>query len=287
MTHSPFIVDVTAASFETEVLSRSRELPVLVDFWAAWCGPCQMLMPVLAKLADEYQGRFMLAKVNSDEQQELASRFGVRSLPTVKLFRGGRVVDEFMGAQSEKTIRALLDRHIPRASDALIAQAVEASQAGRSDEALALLQRAVHTDPGNDRAKLELARQLIATARVADAEAALNALGGDARQSEEAVALRAQLEFARVVHAARGMDELIRAVTARPADSRARYELAAHHVVGGRYAAALDQLLEIVRTDRKFNDDAARKAMIAIFSLLGGQGELVNEYRRKLSMVLN
>lgn len=287
MSHSRFIIDVTAASFEVEVLTRSREVPVLVDFWAAWCGPCQMLMPLLAKLADEYQGKFVLAKVNSDEQQELASRFGVRSLPTVKLFRGGRVVDEFMGVQPEKTIRTLLDRHIPRASDALVAQAVRASQAGRADEALALLQHAVSADPDNDHAKLELARLLIAAARVDDAEAALNSLGAEARQSADATALRARLEFARVVQAARGVEELIRAVAARPTDSQARYELAAHHVAGGRYAAALDQLLEIVRTDRKFSDDAARKAMIAIFNLLGGQGDIVNEYRRKLSMILN
>jgi putative thioredoxin len=287
MAHSPFIIDVTAASFEADVLSRSRELPVLVDFWAAWCGPCQTLMPVLAKLADEYQGEFVLAKVNSDEQQELASKFGVRSLPTVKLFRSGRVVDEFMGAQTEKAIRALLDRHIPRASDAMVTQALQLLHDGRGDDALGLLQQAANTDSGNDRAKLELARLLIQSTRINDAEATLNTLGAEARQSADVTALRARLEFARIVQTARGMDELTRAVAARPADSQARYELAAHHVMRGAYAAALDQLLEIVRIDRKFSDDAARKAMIAIFNLLGGQGDLVNEYRRKLSMILN
>lgn len=287
MAHSPFVIDVTAASFEAEVLTRSRELPVLVDFWAAWCGPCQMLMPLLARLADEYRGQFVLAKVNSDEQQELAARFGVRSLPTVKLFRGGRVVDEFLGVQPEKTIRALLDRHIPRASDALVAQAASAAQAGRADEAIAILDQAVRGDPVNDRARLELARLLIQATRVDDAEAALGALGPEARGSADAQALRARLEFVRTARTARGVDELLRAVAARPTDSAARYELAARHVVHGQYTAALEQLLEIVRTDRKFNDDAARKAMIAIFNLLGGQGEIVNEYRRKLSMVLN
>jgi len=287
MAHSPFVIDVTAASFEAEVLTRSQDVPVLVDFWAAWCGPCQMLMPLLARLADEYRGRFVLTKVNSDEQQELAARFGVRSLPTVKLFRGGRVVDEFLGVQPEKTIRALLDRHIPRASDARVAQATSAAQAGHADEAIAILDEAVRGDPANDRARLELARLLIQAARVDEAEATLSSLGPEARGSAEAQALRARLEFARIARTARSVDELLRAVAARPTDSAARYELAARHVVHGQYPAALEQLLEIVRTDRKFNDDAARKAMIAIFNLLGGQGQIVNEYRRKLSMVLN
>lgn len=285
MAQSSHIADVTEQSFEAEVLARSHQMPVLADFWAAWCGPCQALMPVLARLAEEYQGRFFLAKINSDDQQPLAARYGVRSLPTVKLFRNGQVVDEFMGAQPEKTIRALLDRHIPRESDALIGQAVAAARNGQIEQALAIMQQAMTLDPASDRVKLELARLLAHLRRIDEAEQVLNAASAEARESAHATALRARFEFARIA-ANSDAGALEAAIAADPKDSTARYQLAAQRVLDNRHREALDQLLEIVRTDRKFQDDAARKAMISVFNLLGG-GELVNEYRRKLSMALN
>jgi len=285
MTATAHSADVTRDTFAAEVLERSRQHPVLVDFWAAWCGPCKMLMPVLAKLAEEYQGKFFLAKVNSDEQQELASQYGIRSLPTVKLFVNGEAVDEFMGVQPESTIRALLDRHIPRESDGLIRQAIAAAQTGDIDGALAIMQQAMTLDPANDRVKLELARFLTHLKRVDEAEQVLNAASAEARSSDQAGSLRAQFEFARIANNARPAEALKHAITDNPKDSAARYELAAQQVLARQYEPALEQLLEIVRSDRKWNDDAGRKAMISVFNLLGNIA-LVALYRRKLSMAL-
>jgi len=243
-------------------------------------------MPILTKLAEEYQGKFFLAKVNSDEQQALASQYGVRSLPTVKLFRNGQPVDEFMGAQPEPTIRALLDRHIPRESDALIQQAVEQARAGNTEQALATMQQAMTLDPASDRVKLELARFLTRLKRVDEAEQVLAAASAEARNSDQADSLRAQFEFARVVQLARPPEALEQVIAANPRDSAARYELAVHRILDRQYQPALELLLDIVRTDRKWNDDAARKAMVSVFNQLGNT-DLVADYRRKLSMALN
>jgi len=287
MATSPHIADVTQQTFESQVLAKSREIPVLVDFWAAWCGPCKMLMPVLEKLADEYRGKFFLAKVNSDVEQALAARYAVKSLPTVKLFKNGQPVDEFLGVQPEKNIRTLLDRHIPRESDTLVHNAMLAVRSGRPDEALTILQQAAKTDPANDRAKLELARLHAALGHADEAEATLASLSAEAKALTDAVGLRAQIEFVRIAADARPPEALLTAITANAKDSAARYELVAHLVLRQQYEVALDQLLEIVRTDRKFRDDAGRKAMVSIFNLLGGSGDIVKQYRTKLSMALN
>jgi len=286
MATSPHSADVVAETFDTDVLQRSHQVPVLVDFWAAWCGPCRSLMPVLARLADEYAGKFFLAKVNSDEQQQLANQFGVRSLPTVKLFRNGQVVDEFMGVQPEPAIRTLLDRHIPRESDALIRQAVEVAQRGEFDQALAIMQDALLRDPTSDRVKLELTRFLAHLKRVDEAEKVMETASPEARNSDQAASLRAQFEFLRMLSNARPPDVLAEVVAANPADSAACYELALHRIVAHDYQSALTLLLDIVRRDRKWNDDAARKAMVSVFNLLGNN-ELVATFRRQLSLAIN
>lgn len=287
MANSAYSADVTQQNFETLVLERSREQPVLVDFWASWCGPCQMLMPVLAKLAEEYSGKFFLAKVNSDTEQALAARYGVKSLPTVKLFKNGQPVEEFMGVQPEKNIRALLDRHIPRASDTQVYNALVAARSGKIDEALAILDKAAGEDPSNDRIHLERARMYTQTGRIEEAEQALRALSSEIRNDNDAGGIRAQLEFTRWAKNARPTEHLLKAIATNAKDSAARFELAAQLVLSQQYEAALDQLLEIVRSDRKYNDDAARKAILSVFNLLGNKGDIVAQYRRKLSMALN
>lgn len=287
MAHSPHIADVTERDFDAQVIQRSHKVPVLVDFWATWCAPCQTLMPLLARLADEYQGKFFLAKVNTDKEQKLAAQHGIRSLPTVKLFRNGSAVDGFMGAQPERAVRALLDKHAPNESETLIDDAVRAQQAGDSATALALLQQALAADPASDRAKLALARVQVALARVAEAEQTLATLAPAARDQPEAVALRAGLEFARLAETGPSLPELETAVSANPADTEARYRLSARQVLAGRHEAAMQNLLEIVRRDRKFRDDAGRKALLAVFQLLGNNHELVKKYRPLLASALN
>ena len=282
-----FAIDVTTADFEERVLRRSHDLPVLVDFWATWCGPCQTLMPLLARLAADYRGGFLLAKVDTDAEQPLAQRFGIRSIPTVKLFRNGKVVEEFMGAQGEKTIRALLDRHVVRESDKTIPAAHAALQANRPEDALALLDAALAVDPGNDRLALERARALTALARFDDALQALRSLAPDRRDQPEVVALARQLELARAVISAPDLLELEKRLQTNADDHEARYLVGLHHIVNGDYPAGLEALLEVIRRNRKFRDDAARKTMLDAFAVLGTNHELVKKYRALLASVLN
>lgn len=294
MTNSPYLTDVSHATFDTEVLARSHKQPVLVDFWAAWCGPCRMLMPLLARLADEYQGRFHLAKVETDNERELAAQYGIRSLPTVKLFRNGTVVDEFMGAQTESTVRAFIDRHLPRAADAVIDRALQLNDAGRADEAIALLRTAIAEDGGYARPKLALARLLLTLpadrrtpAMLDEGERLLASLPADRRDDADTVALRARLNLARAVVDSPSLAELDRTVAMDPGNSQARFALGVQQALREDYEAAMQQLLELVRRDRRYGDDAGRKTLINLFQLLGNQHPLVVKYRGLLSRALN
>ena len=287
MATSPYVADVTQSDFDTLVLNRSRTTPVLVDFWASWCAPCKMLMPVLARLADQYQGKFYLAKVNTDVERELATRYGIRSLPTVKLFKDGAVVDEFMGVQPEPAIREIIDRHAPRPSDTLLREARQALESNQTRKAADILKRALDMEPENDHVRMELAGLLLAEGRMEDGERMLDSLSRAAKSAPEAVAMLARLEIAHIAAVSAAPDELERILAAKPEASEARYQLSAHKVLQGDYESALALLLEIVRHDRRFRDDAAHKTMLTIFTLLGGKGDLVKRYRNQLSMALN
>lgn len=281
MAQSPHIFEGREDNFASVVLANSRRVPVLVDFWAAWCAPCQMLMPILAKLADEYQGKFILAKVNTDEQPQLARQYGIRSLPTVRLFKDDKVVDEIMGAVPESTVRKLLDKHIMRESDRMRAAAQAAYQRGDANQALSLLQKAAQSDPDNFKVRLDLARILFEQGACSQVEAILSALPREARDDPQVSALQGMMEFARAVEHAPATAELEAAVRAAPRNSEVRYQLSARKVLRGDYQGALDHLLEILRTDPGFRD-RARNAMVAIFNLLGGKGDLVSRYRTQM-----
>lgn len=286
MADSPNVVTVTARNFQSVVIDGSFDRPVLVDFWADWCAPCRMLMPILAKLSDEYGGRFILAKVDTEAEQSLAAQLGIRSLPTVQLFKSGRPVDQFMGALPEAQVREFLDRHLPRASSGLLDQARASMAAGDFGRAVALIEQARAEDPANPRLALAEVQLSAARGEAADALARIDRLPIELAHDPEVMALRGQLRFAEVLSGAPSAGELESRLQSSPADSEARYQLAAHRVLAGDYEAALEQLFALMKRDRAYGDDAGRKGMLAVFDLLGGQGELVSRYRARMMTAL-
>ncbi len=266
-------------------MQASFEVPVLVDFWASWCQPCMVLMPVLAKLAEEYQGKFLLGKLNTEEEQEIAAQFGIRSIPNVKLFRNGQPVDEFMGALPEKAVREFLDRHVARESDAQIAQAREQLAAGDAAGAIALLNEALKADPENPRVTLTLAEAQVATGDIAAAEAALDGLPASERDKPEVAALRSHLFFEGRVAGAPDASELEARLAADPDDNEARFQLALRKVAGKDYDGAMELLLELMQKDRSYEDDAGRNTLLKVFELLGDDPR-VSRYRSRMASLL-
>jgi putative thioredoxin len=276
-------MDVSAENFEREVLEASKTVPVVVDFWAPWCAPCRALGPILEKLEKEYAGRFKLVKVDSDDNQQLAAAFGVRSIPDVMAFKGGKAVSHFLGAQPESQVRAFIEGLLPSPSELERARARELRAAGDAANAVAALRKAVHLDANNDLARLDLAELLIQLKQLEEAEAALAQIQPDADLDARAEALRNALAFAR---AGGSEDDLAAKIEASPGDLEARLALAGAYAGRRAWREAMDQLLEILRRDRAWRDGEARKQMLAIFNLAAGEAELVSEYRRKLSSAL-
>jgi putative thioredoxin len=282
----PEIFDVSEQDFATHVLQKSHELPVLVDFWASWCAPCRALTPLLIRLSDAYRGKLALAKVNTDVERGLAGRYGIRGLPTVKFFRNGSVVDEFVGLQPEATIRRMIEQHLPRKSEPLVRQALSAKAAGRVDQALVLLEQALATDSDDD-IRLMLAEVSFQAGRFDQAERLLAELSAQHRLEPGARSLAAKLEFSHIAAEAPPIAELERTISGRPGDCMARTQLSAHQVLAQDYEDALVQLLEVVKRSRKAGTEAPRKHMLAVFDILGGKGPLVNKYRNLLSTALH
>jgi putative thioredoxin len=287
MAESPNIVEVTRENFISVVVEGSQARPVLIDFWAEWCQPCKALLPVLTSLAEAYQGKFLLAKINTEEQQELAAQFGIRSIPTVKLFRDGQPVDEFMGALPEAEIRAFLDKHIPNATDELLAQANQLIQGGEIEQAIQLLESAKEADPGDPRTLVAYARLKAALGEAGEARAILDNLPANEQEHPDVTGLRAQLLFDAVAESAPPAAQLQQTLSSDPGNSEARYQLAAHLVMEAQYEQALEQLLLLVQKDRNYGDDGGRKGMLRIFEILGGSGELVNRFRNRMFNALH
>jgi putative thioredoxin len=283
------VVEVGDHNFETEVLQQSLQRPVLVDFWASWCAPCKALTPVLEKLAADYGGAFVLAKINSDEQQQLAMQCGIRSLPTVMLIKDGQIADGFVGAQPESAIRALLEKHAIQPLASLEQPEVSVSERLGGDrlQAIAALKAMLAEQPGDEAAILELSGLLIAEGSFSEAGQWMATLGGEKAGSTQAQGLQAALRLAAQLEGVPA-DEVLRArVETNARDSEAHYGLALREVLRGEAEAGLERLLGIVTRDRKYGDDAARKAMVEVFAMLGGSGPLVKQYRSRLYSAMN
>ena len=282
MSDSPFVIEVTEENYQQAVIEQSFQTPVLVDFWASWCQPCQILMPLLAQLAKQYGGKFILAKINTEEQQALAAQFAIRSIPTVKLFKNGQPVDEFAGALPEGQIREFLNRHIPRESDALVERALALPD---PQQALEVLQEAKKTDPDNSNIDLAMAQLYAETGNTQRALEIIENLPADKRQEAEIKALENRLFFSAELAKAPPAEELVQRLENNPKDSEALYLLALREFSSDRHEAALDHLLKLMRQDRGYNDDIARKTLIKAFDILG-EDPLVPRYRSKMMSLI-
>ena len=281
-------VEVDATTFDALVIEGSKKIPVVVDFWAPWCAPCRALTPLLEKLAAEYDGRFVLAKVNSDENRELSARYAVRGIPSVKAFSGGRVVDEFTGALPEKAIREFLEGLIPSPAHELLTEAFSVyAQTHDALRPLELLARASELEPTNEDVLIARAALLTEIGRSDEARETISSLSPLTQMDERVSALRAKLDLADGAAAAPSAERLSARLAENPNDIEARLQLAHLHVAQKDYREALEQLLEAVRLERGQRAGGARATMLKVFELLGNKGELVSEFRRKLASAIN
>ena len=282
-----FAFDVDGTNFTEVVIEGSKKTPVVVDFWAEWCGPCKVLKPILEKLADEYRGQFILAKVDADHNQSIAAQFGVRGIPSVKAFVDGELVDEFSGAIPESAVRQFLDRLMPSPIDELRVKAAELRTAGDPGKALQVLAEASKLDTANEAIRVDAAAILLDLNQNEEAQRLLDSLSPATLAEDRVQQLLARLAFASGRQGTGDEATLRERIATDPDDMKSRWNLANLLVAGGRHAEGLEELIGMVRMNRNWNDDAARKQVLAVFNLLGGQGELVSAYRRKLASALN
>jgi putative thioredoxin len=283
--HSPWIRNVGDADFEREVLAASRERPVVVDFWAPWCHPCLLLAPILERLINERKGEVVLAKVNIDEAPMLAAQHAATGIPTVKAFRDGQIVREFLGLLPEAHLRAFLDAVLPTPADRLAARA-QTLEASNPSEAERLYREAIEADRNHEGARLGLARVLLAQVKADEIEAVLEPVGVEGEVGEEAQRLKSRAGFVRLAKDLGDEAAARQRLAAQPDSAAARYELACVLAVKGEYARALPLLLEAGERDPKLATTKVREAMVQIFYLLGTDHPLANEYRGKLARLL-
>ncbi|CAJ93874.1 thioredoxin [Cupriavidus necator] len=279
--------DVTLQNFETEVIEASRQAPVLVDFWAPWCGPCRTLGPMLERLESEAGGQWKLVKVNVDENQDLAAHFGVRSIPHVVAIADGQAVDQFIGVLPESGLREFLGRLMPRPAQTALHDALQLAAEGDRAGAEAKFDEAIALDPETDAARLAYIGFLLDGNAIAEARSQFEALSPQAAQQDAHAALRMRMDAMEGLSGLPDEPTLSARIAADPRDLAARRDLARLLIARQQYEPALEQLLEIVRTDRTFEDDIGRKTMLSVFEMLADRPDVVSHWRRQLSTALN
>jgi putative thioredoxin len=282
---SPWIVDTATATFQQDVLERSKERLIVLDCWAEWCGPCRQLGPILEKLAVEYGGKFALVKVDIDRSPEVAQALRVQSIPYVVAVRNGQFVTEFMGVMPEAQLRQWLDQLLPSKADELVQEGEQAEGRDRA-EAESLYREALQADPGHVPAQIHLAQVLLAQDRDADSRAVIDELERRGWLEPEAERIKSQLELRAAAEEAGSVQEARRALEADPANARLRLQLADALAVAGKHTEAMEMCLDVIRRDRSGQGDEARKTMLRIFDILGPGSPLVSEYRKKLATAL-
>jgi len=282
---SNFIVNIDESNAAQLLIDESHKRPVVVDFWADWCEPCKVLMPLLEKIANEYKGAFLLAKVNADDQQMIAQQFGVRSLPTVMVMQNGQPVDGFAGAQPEAQVRQMLEKYLPKPWDGLLQMAMEAMDAGDFAAALSPLRQAWEDSGRRLDITLAYARALIESLRLEEAETVLATV----RLADQDAAweqLRAQLEIKREAAKSPEIEALEQRLAAAPDDLELRHQLAVQYTNSGQFKDAMECLIGILRVDLGHSDGATRKLLLDTIASLGKGAPLAAEYQRKLYSLL-
>lgn len=284
-TDKPYVVEVTTQTFETVVLLAPPEQVIVVDFWAPWCAPCKTLGPVLESAIEPYQGQALLAKVNVDEQPELAAPFAIRSIPAVKIFQGGKIVQEFTGALPQHEIERILASLIPTEGDDRLQQAETLLDSGRDAEALTILEAILESEPENSGALLARARLALRNGDLGACEKAASAVAEDAPEYEAAQAVLNGLSFTERAQTSGGLESCIARVEEDGKNWEARIDLGFCYAAAGRYEEALETLLAVATGNGKSKDEV-REAMVKVFGVIGQRSELSDRYRKKLQLIL-